>query len=299
MGLDTIPAGPMKAVSGQQTIKSRKKAAIGKFPSSGVPVDRRSQMSKFAALGRRLAMPLLKVSRFDLRLARLRLREFGVPHAELSAVLSPCDSSGSPNERLMNLLLALITRTRHISLSGLSERNPPQFLHWWPGDHYRLLAALVQELNPQTVLEIGTFKGLSALAMLCYLPPNAQLTSFDIVPWQKIPGTFLRPPDFASGNFRQIVCDLQDPENCRAHAALLQSAELIFIDGPKDGVFEDRLLDNFTSIGLRPHTLLVFDDIRIWNMLETWLRIQCPKLDVTSIGHYTGTGLVDWVPQQP
>jgi len=256
-------------------------------------------MSRFTPLARSLLKPMLGVSRFDLRVARLRLlHEFGVRHTELSAVLSLCDSPGSPNERLIDMLLALAARTRRISLSGLSQRNPPEFIHMWPGEHYRLLAALVQELNPRNVLEIGTFTGLSALAMLRYLPLDAQLTTFDITPWDKIPGTFLRSTDFASGKLNQVVCDLKNPENCRLHAPLLRRSDLIFIDGPKDGIFEQRLLDNFTSIGLQPHTLLVFDDIRIWNMLGPWRRIPYPKLDITSIGHYTGTGLVDWFPLQ-
>ncbi len=255
-------------------------------------------MSRFAPLVWSLLKPILGVSRFDLRVARLGLREFGVRHAELSALFSLDDSPGSPNERLIDMLLALVARTRRISLSGLSQRNPPELLHLWPGEHYRLLAALIQELNPRNVLEIGTFTGLSALAMLHYLPVDAQLTTFDIIPWDQIPGTYLRPNDFASGQLHQIVCDLKNPENCRIHASLLRRSDLMFIDGPKDGIFEQRLLDNFASIGLQPHTLLVFDDIRIWNMLETWRGIPYPKFDITSIGHFTGTGLVDWFPLQ-
>lgn len=169
-------------------------------------------------------------------------------------------------------------------------------IFWSFGEHYRLLAALMLELKPQTVIEIGTFKGLSALAMLAYLPPGGQLTTFDLIPWEQIPGTFLRETDFASGNFTQALCDLKDPENCRMHASLIKNADVIFIDGPKDGVFEGKLLENFAAVGLRQHTVLVFDDIHIWNMLGVWLRIRHPKLDITTIGHYTGTGIVEWLP---
>ena len=75
---------------------------------------------------------------------------------------------------------------------------------------------------------------------------------------------------------------------------MFRSAELIFIDGPKDGVFERRLLSNFESLGVRKNTLLVLDDIRLWNMLQIWREIRHQKIDLTSLGHYTGTGLVDW-----
>ncbi len=247
-------------------------------------------------LGKTVVRPILKVSQFDLRCARLRLEEFGVRHADLGGVLSPHDDPGVPNERLIDLLLALISRTRQTSLASLADRNPPDLLELWPGEHYRLLAALMLELKPQTVIEIGTFKGLSALAMLAYLPPGGQLTTFDLIPWEQIPGTFLRETDFASGNFTQALCDLKDPENCRMHASLIKNADVIFIDGPKDGVFEGKLLENFAAVGLRQHTVLVFDDIHIWNMLGVWLRIRHPKLDITTIGHYTGTGIVEWLP---
>lgn len=40
--------------------------------------------------------------------------------------------------------------------------------------------------------------------------------------------------------------------------------------------------------------ILVFDDIRAWNMLAIWREIRMPKLDLTSFGHWSGTGLVDW-----
>jgi predicted O-methyltransferase YrrM len=253
-------------------------------------------MSRFTPLAGTFLRPVLGVSRLDLRLARLRLHDLGVRHFELSARLSLDDSPGAPNERLIDLLVALTSRTRRLSLAALSQRQPPDLIHLWPGEHYRLLAALVQELNPRNIVEIGTFTGLSALAMLEYLPSNSRLTTFDVIEWDRIPGTFLRPSDFSSRKLTQIICDLKEPENCRIHTSLLQSADLIFIDGPKDGIFEQRLLDNFASIPLQPHTLLVFDDIHIWNMLGIWRKIPQPKLDMTTIGHFTGTGLVDWVP---
>lgn len=253
-------------------------------------------LSRFAPLARVLLKPMLRVSQLDLRLARERLRGLGARHGELSGLFSLDDSPGAPSDRLVDLLIALTARTKHIELPALSGRKAPDLVHLWPGEHYRLLAALVQELQPRNVLEIGTFTGLSALAMLCYLPADSQLTTFDIIPWDKISGTYLRPSDFLSGKLTQIICDLKDPENCRTHASLLRSADLIFIDGPKDGIFEQRLLDNFARVGLQPCTLLVFDDIRIWKMLEIWRKIPYPKFDITTIGHFTGTGLVDWSP---
>ena len=38
----------------------------------------------------------------------------------------------------------------------------------------------------------------------------------------------------------------------------------------------------------------MFDDIRLLNMIEQWRALPRPKLDLTSFGHWSGTGLVDW-----
>jgi hypothetical protein len=40
--------------------------------------------------------------------------------------------------------------------------------------------------------------------------------------------------------------------------------------------------------------ILVLDDIRLWTMLEIWRSVSWPKLDVTSFGHWSGTGMVDY-----
>jgi hypothetical protein len=37
-----------------------------------------------------------------------------------------------------------------------------------------------------------------------------------------------------------------------------------------------------------------FGDIRVLDMIENWRRLNRPKLGVTSFGHWSGTGLLDW-----
>ena len=70
---------------------------------------------------------------------------------------------------------------------------------------------------------------------------------------------------------------------------------MIFVDAAKDGVMEQRLLDSFESVPFRTKPVIVFDDIRVWNMLKIWRNIRQPKLDLTSFGHWTGSGIVEWV----
>ena len=253
--------------------------------------------TRMGKLLKRAARPFiggaLRLGDLDLRAARWRLDELG-EHVAVSGVVSQHDGPGRANQRLLDLVPVLFQRARRAELPLLRERGAPELFHLFPGEHYRLLAALVAELAPNKVVEIGTDRGLSALAMLGALPPGASLTTVDVKRWDDVEGTFLRDSDFAAGRLEQIVPDFGSRQAVEKHADLFRSAELIFIDGPKDGIFERRLLSDFESLGVRKNTLLVFDDIRLWNMLSIWRGIPHPKIDLTSLGHYTGTGLVDW-----
>jgi hypothetical protein len=39
----------------------------------------------------------------------------------------------------------------------------------------------------------------------------------------------------------------------------------------------------------------MFDDTRLWSMLRFWRQLPYPKMDLTSFGHWSGTGLVELV----
>jgi len=242
----------------------------------------------------KMLRPVLAHSKFDLSLARLRLRDFGALGSELSAAFSLEDSPGQPNSRLIALALSSVRRAQDVELKLLMERKAPAYAHLWPGEHYKLLNALVQETKPRLILEIGTYTGLSALAMLAALPPEGRLVTVDIIPWQQIPGSFLRPSDFESGKLQQLVCDLGRHEVAEQHSNLLRNGDFFLVDASKDGDFEYRLMEQLKLVGLKPGALVVFDDIRFWNMLKLWREITQPKLDLSSFGHWSGTGLVDW-----
>ncbi len=171
---------------------------------------------------------------------------------------------------------------------------PPYYPEIWPGEHYKLLAGLVAAQQPRRVVEIGTAQGWSALALQSSLPPGSELVTFDIVPWTEMGNTAFRASDFEAGKLRQMLGDLSDKAFFAQCADLLSGCELLFVDAPKDGVFEQKLLENLSTIQLPPDALVVFDDVRLWNMLRIWREIKRPKLDLTSFGHWTGTGLVDW-----
>jgi hypothetical protein len=87
---------------------------------------------------------------------------------------------------------------------------------------------------------------------------------------------------------------LSNPAAIPKHRPLLTEAALILIDAEKDGVMEQRFLDNFKSIAFHTNPFILFDDIRLWNMLKIWRNIVLPKLDLTSFGHWSGTGIIEW-----
>jgi len=72
---------------------------------------------------------------------------------------------------------------------------------------------------------------------------------------------------------------------------------LIFVDGPKDGRFEPAFLELLVRTGRKTRALLVLDDIRLWNMLRVWAELPLTKLDMTSFGQWSGTGIC-WLEAQ-
>ncbi len=217
-------------------------------------------------------------------------------HYKRTLIFSPDDDASQPSDHLIDLALRVVRRARETSLRNVSRRlkNPPYWPDCWPGEHYRLLAAFVGELQPGKIVEIGTHTGLSALAMKEYLPGSGRIVTFDLVKWDDVEGTCLTADDFKDGRLVQTIGDLGDPATMETHKDLLKDAEFLFVDGPKDKVFEPAFMENLKMVKFAREPYLVFDDIKDWNMLAFWRRITRPKLDLTSFGHWTGTGLVQW-----
>jgi predicted O-methyltransferase YrrM len=183
----------------------------------------------------------------------------------------------------------LVSRLRRQRL-----HSPPRHPDAWPGEHYKLLSALVALLAPTTIIEIGTATGLSALTMKSALGDDGKIVTFDVVPWHQYPRAVLRQDDFNDGRLEQRLDDLSTPAGWQANADLLTQAEFILVDALHDGVQERGFLRGFDQIGLDAGPIVMFDDIRLWGMLAFWQEITRPKLDLTSFGHWSGTGLVDY-----
>jgi predicted O-methyltransferase YrrM len=212
-----------------------------------------------------------------------------------SVVSSAEDLRPKPGDDLISLMLEAAQRARFIDLAGLASRmataRQQDWLSCWPGEHYRLLAGLVDILQPTTVIEIGTGQGIGALSLADRLPSGGRVVTYDIIPWTEIAESVLRPEDFSSGRIEQRRGDLSDPGTFERELPVLRGAELIFSDASKDGVFESALLTMLLPALVDSRRLLVLDDIRLLKMLQVWRDLPLAKLDATSVGHWSGTGL--------
>lgn len=214
-------------------------------------------------------------------------------HRLYSMTIPPDAWKSRPSERLVNLAVRTAARAQKLELPELARRTDVA-VNLWPGEHYRLVAALVAELGAKRVVEIGTYQGMASLAMFSQLPADGRMTTFDVIPWPQIKPPVLRESDFADGRLKQEIADLQDFATMEKYRDIFQRADFIFVDAAKDGVMEQRFLDNFRRLGLPQGPVVMFDDIREWKMLRIWNDITAPKLDITSFGHWTGSGWIDW-----
>lgn len=217
-------------------------------------------------------------------------------HVKRTYVSSPDDEASQATPEVIRMALDVVRRTLEVDVSAVSARmkTEPRWPDTWPGEHYRLLAGFVAHLQPRCVVEIGTFTGISCLSLKQCLPAGSTLTTFDLIPWDDFPDTCLAKADFEDGRLRQVIGDVADPAAFDRHAELFAAAELLFVDGPKDRVFEPAFAANLDRLPAGRPRWVLFDDIRDLNMLQFWRDIRHPKLDLSSFGHWTGTGLVLW-----
>lgn len=217
-------------------------------------------------------------------------------HVELSALASMDDEPVGPSDRLLDLAEAAIRCARTVSMEAVSSRinDGPRWPDVWPGEHYKLLAALVSVSGAKRVVEIGTFQGYGTLALREALPPDGRLTTFDVIPYREISGHIFQPADFADGRIEQVIADLTRDDAFARHRDVLRDADLVFADAAKDGHQERVFLKRFDEVAFTHAPVVIFDDIRVFNMLQIWRDVDRPKLDLTSFGHWSGTGLVDY-----
>lgn len=149
-------------------------------------------------------------------------------------------------------------------------------------EHYRLLSHLSWQLERgETVVDVGTFLGFSALALSHN--QRARVITYDLT--QSIPATsetftplHRHTIDFRLGN---VLGDLP----------LLLDAPLMFLDTNHDGTFEREFVAELTRLQYRG--IVICDDIDLNDEMRAfWKDVAHTKMDLTPYGHWSGTGAI-------
>ncbi len=144
-------------------------------------------------------------------------------------------------------------------------------------EHYRLLNYLSNIFSSETFLDIGTLKGCSALALSTN--QKNKVYSFNLSEQKEL--SEILP------NVEFILDDILND----SYNELIISSKLILLDTYHDGTFELMFYEKLKQINYKG--LLILDDIHLNSEMKTfWESINTDKLDITHLGHSTGTGAV-------
>jgi predicted O-methyltransferase YrrM len=172
-----------------------------------------------------------------------------------------------------------------------------------PGrEHYFFLTALAMQLKNKTILEFGTHTGDSAFCLAFanrHSNNQNKIITYDI---ELKPRALLDPT-----NIDYRLENMFDPEVREKNRNFLLSSDVIFIDiDPHEGLLE---YDMYIWLKKNQYKgIILFDDIHLGrghmgstclhSMQEFWDKIETnDKIDLTSVGHWSGTGLVCFFPE--
>lgn len=174
----------------------------------------------------------------------------------------------------------------------VSESLKDKHFNIYPGEHYKLLSALVENFSVRQSFEIGSFRGLGSLALLGEDTKSRSVITNDLVPFQEFESV-IPEKMFQDDQITQLIGNLLDDQFFLDTQEFIKTSDLIFLDGPKDGLFEYQILNRLSSLQFPTTQLLIIDDINFANMISLWRSIASPKIDLTSFGHWSGTGIVE------
>ena len=158
-----------------------------------------------------------------------------------------------------------------------NEEHRGYFLEASSVNHYRLLSYLYTCFDNETFLDIGTYKGLSSLALSTNI--NNQVFSFNLSDQLDINNY----PE----NIKFIVDDILKDE----YRDLILKSKIILLDTLHGGSFERTFFNYLNDIRFKG--ILLLDDIFLNDeMIAFWDSIDMQKEDISRLGHSTGTGVV-------
>jgi len=152
-----------------------------------------------------------------------------------------------------------------------------QYLYGSAGiEHYRFFVEISKIFNNTLIFDIGTYLGMSALAF-SYNPTN-KIKSYDVSK------AISDLPQRANIEYK-IGDAIKDLDLC--------SASIIFLDVNHDGLYEREIFKHLKN--MRWNGILILDDIYLNDeMTKFWKEIEYKKYDLTHLGHWSGTGLVEF-----
>jgi len=143
-------------------------------------------------------------------------------------------------------------------------------------EHYKLLYKLSSYFNNTIIFDIGTHRGMSALATA---QSNNKIVSYDILD--------IREKNINFENYSNIEFKIENGlENC---SNMINSSMIVLDIDPK-GVYELNFIHNLYSQNYKG--ILVIDNIYDEQLKKIWNIIPYPKFDISIYGHFNGTGLV-------
>lgn len=171
-----------------------------------------------------------------------------------------------------------------IDLSSLDSicNNAPNYKYFnleAGKEHYKLLAYLSKIVDGKKVLDIGTYQGLSAAAMSL---SGKEVDTFDIV---------------EDPSALEIISKLDNvhyhlgTEYMHRFAEIIKDVDLIMLDIDHRGQTEKDILKLLDDVGY--DGILMMDDIHLNDaMRDVWSSVTRSKYDVSTFGHWSGTGIV-------
>lgn len=155
-------------------------------------------------------------------------------------------------------------------------------------EHYKLLVEISHQLHDgANIADVGTYYGASALMLSSN--PVVNVTTYDI--FKVIPGEEVLTP-LSRPNVKMVVQSGHDNIDSISHCDLV----VLDID-PHDGKQEPVFISLLREKGFRG--LLLCDDINLNKEMHHFWASTCPdlkKVDVTHLGHWSGTGVIVFDP---
>ena len=150
----------------------------------------------------------------------------------------------------------------------------------WFQQHYNLLAYLSTKFNNTTLIEVGTFRGLGALA-LSYNKTN-KVISYDIQNLREINNT-----DNIEFRIKNIYDDAELILDC---PFIFFDAGTYEFDDPDAGKFEKEFYNFLTANKYKG--IVLYDDIYLSKEISNfWKNIKQPKHDLSKVGHMYSRGV--------